>query len=145
MALEYEDRANEIKAVLDGVAGRHIVHNRIRLATDWGKFLSLFKDDDGQVNGWDMTRQSASPEPPDWAEIWMLRHYRGLQDEHATDLTFQAHLDAVVRAFRDLPNLSVGSVPLGLKITETDERMMGSVLCHYAECELRIVLDYDQL
>lgn len=145
MATEYADRANEIKGVLDAIDGVGVVHNRIRLATEWGRFLELFKAPDGTINGWDMTRQAGDPQPPFWEEVWMLRHYRGLRDEDATDLTFQAHLDEVIRAFRDLPNLTFGSVPQGLKIIETDERMMGSVLCHYAECELRIALDYDQL
>lgn len=114
------------------------------MSARWADFLRLFQDEDKRVCGWEITRKApVSPEPPDLVETYALRHYFGLQDAAETDLTFQAHLDDVVRLFRDTPNLSFGVVEYGVRFTTIDERMFGDVLCHFAEGELSVRLDYD--
>lgn len=146
--MDYRDRAQEIAGIVAAVADAGVVHTRERWAREWSAFLALFKDADGKIRGWEISRGPATPESaPDWIETWRLQHYLGLSDADATELDFQEHLDAVVRAFRD-PITSVltwGAVPLGLKILVAEQRAFGGVLCHYALCELAVVMPYDQL
>lgn len=143
--MEYQQRVDEIAALVAGVAGAGVVHNRTRLAGSWEDYLKKFKDAAiDRINGWEVTRKGpVEIRPPDAIETYVLRKYHGIADADATDHTFQAHLDAVIRLFRDTHNLSFGSVPIGLRVITIDERSFGGVLVHFAECELGVVSDYD--
>lgn len=143
--MNYSERVMEIAALVAAVPGAGVVHARSRMAARWGDFLRLFQDpDDQRIRGWEITRKApVDPQPPDLIETYALRAYFGLQDAAETDLTFQAHLDDVVRLFRDTPNLSFGVVEYGVRFGTIDERMFGDVLVHYAEGELQVRLDYD--
>lgn len=135
----YQQRVDEIAAMIAALPGAGRVHNRTRLTTRWADYLAVFQDVDGRINGWEVTRRTPTePRPPRVLETFVLRHVYGLRDEDATDLTFQEHLDAAVRLFRDQPDLSFGSVPVGLHVVENDIRQFGDVLCHFAECELEV-------
>lgn len=150
-AQTYTERANELVALIQGVAGAGIVHNRFRWAGNaWDKFLELFKDTNqgqpGPIRGWEMSRADGDPAGVLWTETWKLMHYLSFSDADASELDFQEHLNAVVRLFRGpAARLTWGAIPDGLKITTAEPRMFGGVLCHYAECELVVVVEYDQL
>ncbi len=147
----YQECVAAVAAVVAAIPGAGVVHDRTRFAADWGKYIQRFVDGSGVVNGWEITRRSADPQPTDWNETYVLRKFRALRDEDASEHAFQEQLNAVARAFRDAPELQLasgqpfGSVPLGLRIVEADERMFGAVLCHYAECELLVITDMDTL
>jgi len=48
----------QIKTILEGVSGIGIVHEYERWAADWKGFLDLFKDANGWINGWSITRRA---------------------------------------------------------------------------------------
>lgn len=143
--MNYQDRVTEIANAVAAVSGSGVVHNRSRLAPAWGKYTDRFKDPGGKINGWEVTRKSGAPGDTRWDEVYRLRKFYGLQDAASSDLVFQENLDAVARRFRDVPDLSFGSVPIGLTLLDIDERMFGSVLVHFAECELPVSLYYVDL
>lgn len=144
--MTYQQRVDEIAALIATVAGAGIVHNRSRWVLDWGAFIGLFKAPDGHVNGWEITRGPSEPTVGgDWIETYRLRKYYGLKDSDSSDLVFQEHLDSVVRKFRDTHNLSFGAVPIGVRITTIDERLFGNVLVHYAELSLGVTMEFETL
>ncbi len=147
----YATRAADLKARLEGVGGAGIVHTRQRFTAQWSQFLALFKDADGRVRGWEVSAGPRSPEQaPDWIETWELAHYLGLNDAEATELDFQAHLEAVARSLRDGPYLPDeaapwGVVTQGMSIDVAETRSFGGVLCHYGQCTLSVRRHYDEL
>ncbi|MGH7459833.1 MAG: hypothetical protein ACREMA_02245 [Longimicrobiales bacterium] len=144
--MTHEEKCNEIKTRLESLEGAGVVHNRSRLAIDWGKYLALFKDPNGRINGWEISRSGELRLEPDLAhvnETFVLRKIYGVQDGAGSDLVFQEHINAAFRLFRDLHALTFGALPDGLTVTQIDERLFGDVLCHYAESELRVSQDID--
>ncbi len=142
----------QYKAILSGVSGIGVVHDYERWAADWNKFLELYKDQDGRINGW-ITTRTATPEK--WlTNIKYLRVYElttrgiyGLKDEDATELIFQDLIESICDAFRNNTTLNntcetiapeFGSLAgrSGIQVEIVEPRSFGSVLCHY--CELRL-------
>lgn len=142
--MSYQARAGEVGAVLSANPSLGVVHSRIRLVNDWGKFIQHFKTAAGRIDGWEITRRSGGEEEGRWVETYVLRRYFGIDDSDATDLLFQESLDEAARRFRDA-TLTFGIVPGELRIEETQERVFGGVLCHYAECTLAVSMDLDAL
>ena len=152
--MSYENIREQIAAVLGSVDGAGVVHQYTRWAADRKKFLSLFQDPDGKINGWMITRErvpqrKVTQGEKERAHIFILRKIYGLTDDEASELSFQQHLEAVQNAFNlhETLNGSCESIvpdwgPLagsaGLQIEGAGEvRMFGGVLCHYAECRLQ--------
>lgn len=142
----------QIKVVLAGVPGIGVVHDRERFAADWGKFLNLFKDADGRINGCMFSRESrrrvqATMGETEKAHVFVIRRFMGLKDGEETGILFDDHLEELADAFDGDETLSdtcrtinpdwgpmEGAV--GLQIDLSEIRMFGTVLCHYAECKL---------
>lgn len=138
-------------AILAAVSGMGIVHQYQRLSTEWGKFLNLFKDSGGKINGAVITRSGVSERQAgvgqkQTAHIMTIRFYCGLNDADASETAFQALIDAARADFAANKTLNgtcdtthsgwaLGG-PLGLNVRVIDNRMFGSVLCHFAEADL---------
>lgn len=141
----YTDRALVLAALLKGLPDEGVVHHRVRLVNEWSKYIRLFQAPDGRINGWEITRKSAGPWKELWSETWALRRYFGIRDEDATGLLFQQSLDSAVKLFWGNPQLSFGTLLSELRIVEADERKFGDVLCHFAECEIITLIDYEEI
>lgn len=139
----------DIKAKLAAVPGVGQVHDYSRLAVDWATYISRFKDSaSGRIKGFEITR-TAVPEHLRGAfhrhHRFVLRGFLGFEDAAATDKIFQPLIEEVCAAFRkaapgaawlyqngDAPGESC------VQVTTIDERMFGSVLCHYCEIQLSV-------
>lgn len=133
----------EIKTLMDSVTGIGVVHDYQRWITDWAKFLDAFKDKASKtVIGWQITRSGF-----DVAEFtsnkykvthkFKLIGIYALKDSAKSEHLFNAVVEAVV--LKMLSNTITGaqgkSVP---KLGALQERVFGSVLCHYAEIDLPV-------
>lgn len=146
--MAYRDRVSEIAYAVQALPHAGIVHNRSRIATDWGRYIELFVDPaTRRINGWEISRRapSGTQDGSHWDELYVLRKFYGVRDSDESDLAFQESIDEVARWFRDHPDLRFGNVVVGLRIAVIDERMFGDVLVHYAECELPVSFHYRQL
>ena len=146
------DIREQIKAILSGVDGIGIVHDYVRWSSDWKKFLDLYKDADGKINGWHITR-TATPEKwltnIEYIRVyeWLIRGIYGLKDEDATEILFQNIIEDICTAFRNKDTLNdtcetvapeFGSLSgrAGIQVEVVEPRRFGGVLCHY--CKLRL-------
>jgi len=145
----------QIKVVLAGVPGIGVVHDRERFATDWTKFLNLFKDADGRLNGCMFSRESRrriqqTIGETEKAHVFVIRRFMGLNDAEETGIIFDDHLEEVADAFDDdetlndtcrtiNPDWGPMDGAVGLQIELSEIRMVGTVLCHYAECKLCVI------
>jgi len=147
------DIREQIRTILSGVAGIGVVHDYYRWSTDWNKFLSLFQDADRRINGWMISRQK-TPErvSAQGGRNSRTHHFKiigiyGLKDEDATELVFQDLVEAICTKFRseDTLNGTVWSCTpaedapdgaAGIQVDLIENRVFGSVLCHYAELSL---------
>ena len=139
------DIREQIKAILSGVDGIGIVHDYVRWSSDWKKFLDLYKDADGKINGWHITR-TATPSKRDnlptiqRTHTFIFRGIYGLQDDVASEIAFQAVVEKIQDAFDSEYNLgghALNSGPAQVNIVEP--RMFGPVLCHYAKLTLEVI------
>jgi hypothetical protein len=138
-------------AILAAVEGMGVVHQYQRLATTWGKFLELFRDQNKKINGCVITRTSISEKQngvneKQTAHMMILRFYCQVNDAEASEIVFQQMLDDARAAFKANKTLNdtcstthsawtLGGA-LGLNVKTIDNRMFGSVLCHFAEADL---------
>ena len=143
---------SRIKTNLEAVTGCGEVHDYDRWASHWNDFLSLFKDDNGLINGWTislikMQNAMESFTQMGRAHVFRLQKVYGLNDGDATGKTFEGHLEAVVNAFKADDTLNGACLtctppwgPMegltGLQIDKIEHRLFGTVLCHYADCRL---------
>lgn len=142
----------QMAVILGAVEGIGVVHQYQRWAATWEKFLDLFKDPDGVINGWCITRTSTT-------EHWItnikyervlefvIRGYYGVNDAKASEISFQQIIEDICEAFRcnDTLNGTCETIapqfgPLngmaGVQVRIVDARFFGGVLCHF--CELAI-------
>ena len=149
------DIREQIKVVLVGVPGIGVVHDYERMAIDRNKFLDLYKDASGRINGCTFAREKrpkkqATMGETEKAHVFVIRRIMGLKDVEATGIIFDDHLESLGDAFDDDDTLNdacrtinpdwgpmEGSV--GLQIETIEPRMFGGVLCHYAECRLCVI------
>lgn len=146
------DIREQIKVILQGVPGIGIVHDYERMSADANKFIGLYKDVDGRINSWTITR-TATPERwfsnRDYERVYemALRGYYGLQDAAASEIVFQDRIEAICDEFRGNDTLNGtcettcpefgGMTGLsGLQVGIIEPRMFGNVLCHYGELRL---------
>lgn len=149
MASKYLEIVGAIKAVLTALeCGK--VHTYARITTNWSKYIEFFRDTDKTIRGWEITRA----EVPESLKGAYFRHHRmvlrghlGIQDEKESDLEWQVLLDDICEAFRaEVPTASRtwlygnGTNPseAPAQIRVNDQRLFGSVLCHYAEVHLTV-------
>lgn len=146
----------QIKTIISAVPGIGIVHDYERMSIDWNKFLSLYQDIDGRINGCIFAKEKRlkgfSPGGiPELNYVFKFVRIMGLQDAAATGKTFDDHLEDMGDAFDNYETLSGTCLtvnpdwgPLnncrGLQIEIIEPRMFGNVLCHYAECRLGVLV-----
>jgi len=134
----------KIKTVLSGVTGIGKVYNRERYASQWADFISLFKTSANKIDGWVMQMRDADEEEGTSRTnyrtyAFVLRHFYGFDDANSSQITFEDFNETVCNTFRALPDLDgvvVMSEPP--KVTISELRMFGSVLCHYCEILLEV-------
>ena len=141
---------DDVQSKLQTIPDVGIVNGRSRFTAEWSRYIQFFKDASGRIKGWEITRK-AVPEHLRGAFFahhqLVLRGFLGFQDQAATDDQFQDLIDTVREVFRqaqppagapwlyqngDNPEDSCVQVPI------IDERMFGSVLCHYCEIHLSV-------
>lgn len=149
------DIRQQIKTIISRVEGIGIVHDRARLSSDWNKFLNLFQDTDGLINGCMFSvekrqkRQSTMGEE-EIAYVFVFRRFMGMRDEDATGIVFEDHIEDMAGAFNEYedlngtcrtinPDWGEMSGAIGLQIDIIEPRMIGNVLCHYAESRLCVI------
>lgn len=130
----------KIQEVIKRIPGCGIVHLYSRWSADWNKFLALFQDPTSKrILGWEITRRSAAGTYLSTVEEqvdgqYRVRGYMGLQDADQTDILFNALIDRIREEFRaDMTLGGLNQGPQGFSVETIDERMFGSVLCHYCE------------
>jgi len=149
----------QIAVILAGVSGIGAVHSYTRLAVDWQKMVDLFKDADGRINAvmfarQQMAKRSATLGTLERAHVFVVRAVMGLRDAEATGVVFDELMTAIEEAFDDhldlngtclttRPDWGPMADQAGMQIALIEERMFGSVLCHYAELRL-CALEYDE-
>jgi len=147
------DVREQIRVILAGVSGIGIIHDYRRWSGDWSRFLDLFKDANGKLNGWMISREK-TPETvmSQGGRNTRTHHFKiygiyGLKDSDGSELIFQDLVEAVCTAFRskDTLNGTVWSCTpaenapegvAGIQVDLVEPRMFGNVLCHYAELSL---------
>ena len=137
-----------IKTILSGVSGIGVVMGYDPHATDWGVRINYFRHTDHTINGWSFTRSAAPSERTTIAAVpkdrnthivSMVGLYEIAGDGSATELTFQALVDAVKEAFRQNKTLGlsgVGAGPVQGDMIHNDE--FGNVWCHHAELSMEV-------
>ena len=134
-----------IVANLQSVDGIGPVYGYERMPRDWKRFLDLFKTGHGKINGWMATRRKT---PAQWAgfptvernHLWVMRGVYGLNDEEASELAFQAQIEAIQAVFEndgELGGTVLRSEPV--QVATVEHRMFANVLCHWAELHLPAV------
>ena len=137
----------EIKAVLEGITDIGMVHGYERFSTDWKKFLDFFKPaGKDYIRGWTIrrvttTEELATHEEGDRDYSFKIRGYMSLSDSIASSDTFDDYIETICDTFRALirDDLNDKADMLGLmQVDLIEDRMFGTVLCHY--CELSITI-----
>lgn len=135
-----------IAPIIAGVSGVEIVYNYNRRTADWRKFIELFKTSSGKINGWMFSRVKTpakrSPTPYVTRDhMFLLRGIYGVRDADASALVFDDQVEAVQSAFDSLHNLNgCSGVKLAgpAEVEILEDRVFGSVLCHYARIALPV-------
>jgi len=131
-----------IKTLLSTVPGSGTVHDYERWTKDMAQFLTLFKQPDGRILGWEIVwagikSVECKGRGHKVTHIYQLRGYYGLRDSAASDKSFAAIVWAVFRTFltRKVEGAAMATHPESLTI---EPRMFGTVLCHYAQIDLPV-------
>jgi len=140
MALK--DIREQIKAILAGVSGIGVVHEYERWAVHWDKFLDLYRDGNGRIHAWTITRVATPSKRDTMPTLQRMHKFRirgiyALDDDGGSELVFQDLVEDIQDAFDDEYDLGghvLNSGPVQVKIVETYR--VGGVLCHVAELEL---------
>jgi hypothetical protein len=146
------DIREQIKVILQGVSGIGVVHDYERFSNDWNKFLSLFQDPDGRINGCMFYREKRPMRQQTMGEnekahVFVFRRFMGVRDGEATGIIFDEHLESLMDAFDDNEDLNGTcrtinpdwgplSEGVGMQLDISEIRIFGNVLCHYAELRM---------
>jgi hypothetical protein len=121
------------------------VYNYERWAVDWNKFINLFKDTaSSRILGWEICRGGMQSQKIDVIEEsrthgFKAKGYMAVNDAQASDIEFNAIIEAICNAFKGnhtLGGTCLDAGPVAVPIIEP--RMFGSVLCHYAELNIPV-------
>ncbi len=141
--------------IVRSVTGAENVYDYPITFTTWDDFISHFKDSTGKILGFEIARRAAKEnyDDPDEATCthgYIIKGYMGINNAGASDKAFQSLLEAIRDRFRFDHGLSgVDLDAQGNKVMEatnvtpvqverSDERLFGSVLCHYAEMAISV-------
>jgi len=150
------DIREQIRVILAGVSGIGVGHDYDRWAVDWGKFLNLFREEStGKINGYMISRKKRITRAVGLnndnfrTHHIVLRFIMGLKDEDASEIVFQKLIDDVCDALEakdtlngtcfTISDVGTGDTPDGIAGPQADvidNRIFGSVLCHYAEINI---------
>ena len=138
----------QIKIILQGVSGIGVVHTRRRYSRSRAVFKELMSSG-GKVNGCMVYRQATPAERFDVPNITRTHHFKivylyELDDESASEDTFQALLDAIFEAFKSnytLNGTAMNSGPIQIEnvdtdIIESEKEQVPGTLVHMAELSL---------
>jgi len=134
----------QIKVILEQVSGVGEVHDYERYAKEWSVYKELFKSGavlnflqilrptfERDIHGSDSTERVT--------HNFLLKGAYSLNDEMATEKTFQDLVEAYCQAFRNKPTLQdtaeVVKYPISGRIYNG---MFGNILCHICEIEISI-------
>ena len=141
--------------IIRSVTGVENVYDYPLTFTTWDEFVSHWKDSTGKILGFEIARRAARENYDDHDEAtcahsYIIKGYMGINNAGASDNAFQALLEAIRGRFRFDHYLSgVDLDSQGNKVMEatsvtpvqverSDERLFGSVLCHYAEMAISV-------
>ena len=134
----------EVKSILEGITGIGEVLDYERYAKDWSTYKSLFKEG-AHVNFIQIQRPSferivhGSDATERVTHNFLLKGGYSLNDELATEKTFQDLVESICQVFRDKPDLNdVAEVVKYPIIGRIYNGMFGNVLCHICEIEVSI-------
>lgn len=131
----------QIKSTLEGVSGMGAVHDYYRQSRSVAKFLELIRSD-GMVNGCMIRRRKTSTTRDTVATLKRSHHFwisfiYEMDDANASEVTFQALLEAVYTAFKS--DITIGDTCINsepFSIEDVDELEIGETLYHVADCLL---------
>ena len=142
-----------IVAMHAAVASVGVVHNRERYAKTEAKFRELFVFTPAggvqQVRGWWWRRVATAESSVSTGTVmnvhtWECRGYMAFNDEAASELEFDALVEALRDAVRADPTLGgvceqnpMSGEPDGVQVTDAGPVMFCGVLCHSAVLQLR--------
>ena len=143
--MSLKDIREQIATILSTVEGMGIVHQYQRWSATWEKFLDLFKDTDGRINGCIISRRETptirdNMPTIERRHVFLFRFVYALKDAEASELEFQNIVERIQDAFDSqylLGNTVINSGPVQVNLVEI--RLFGGVLCHYAELTLEAV------
>jgi hypothetical protein len=96
----------QLKSILETVPGIGKVHDFERWTNDWKSFLSNFKTEDNKINGWVITRTSATERLRAVSAVntrthkLVIKGYYGLKDSKESEKAFQDLIEAICNALR---------------------------------------------
>jgi hypothetical protein len=142
----------ELKSIILLVSGIGKVHDYERYTHDWKQYQKFFTKDD-KVNVWQIERPTftryvhGSQGPTNGVERvihdFFIRGFYAINDELATEKTFQDIVEGVCQALRNKPDLN-GKAEM-VKISSDSpvtgriyKDYLGAVLCHIAEVSVSI-------
>jgi len=144
----------QLKVILSGVSGIGVIHDHQRFAGEWGKYLAMFQDADGRINGCEFYREKMLKNQNTMGErekahIFVIHRFMGLRDADATGIVFEDHIEDIDAAFDPIaletlndtcrtinPDWGPMDGALGIQVDICELRMFGNVLCHFAELRL---------
>jgi len=134
----------KIKEVLLAVTGVGTkVYDYERWAADWSSFLALFKSD-SLIKGFEITRNKTLEETQASRTNYrthsiIIRMYYSLDDTAASEKAARDIEENIAEAFRNKNTLDGNCIECSpLQIDISENRMFGSVLCHYREMRLEV-------
>lgn len=136
-----------ITATMESVPDIGVVHGHERFAADEKAFRDLYLFD-GRIQGWNLRRVRTTRvtgddgDSIDTRHVWRITGYRSLSDGAASEIAFDAAIEALRAAFD--ADLSLGGVVAsivtpeadGLQLVKSEPVMFAGVLCHQAVLEL---------
>lgn len=139
----------EVKTVLEGITDIGKVYDYERFTTDWTTYLSKFKPaGKTYIRGWTIRRAKTPEGYDELADNFgrrkyrlIIRGYASVDDANASSKTFDDLIETICDTFRPLTvnNLNGKAMGSGLVQVEiVEDRMFGSVLCHYCELSLEV-------
>lgn len=140
--------------VVNGVTNKGVVYDYERFSDLWDDFLGFFKttiSSVDQIRGWTIGYEGFDPgQPMEFTKShrymrthrFVVRMYFGLSDADATEKTAATLAETVCTAL-DVDTTLCSSTYYQhtdslARLRVFDTRLFGSVLCHYAEIEVRV-------
>ena len=136
-----------IKTAIESVNNVGVVYDYLRYASEWDKFLALFKIKtgpfQGAIRGWMITCTGFDPiqERQTYGDIFNrdysydITGYFGLSDDRATEKEAFAIVEEVIDALCAQVDGGEDNVPT---LTMFEPRLFGGVVCHVAQIKMSV-------